>query len=145
MADQRNLCWCHSLAYRRKVSGHFTSKYNAVRLINNVCDYSAAEHVSAVTFAMKNKMNLSINIAISSSLQIGLFVTPVLVIAGWIFGQPMTLFFENFETVILFASVLIVNYLIQDGVSNWLEGTLLLVCYPLLFYIHITHTNVVLS
>lgn len=102
-----------------------------MRLINNVCDYSAAEHVSAVTFAMKNKMNLSINIAISSSLQIGLFVTPVLVIAGWIFGQPMTLFFENFETVILFASVLIVNYLIQDGVSNWLEGTLLLVWYTL--------------
>lgn len=102
--------------------------------------YSAAEHVSAVTFAMKNKMNLSINIAISSSLQIGLFVTPVLVIAGWIFGQPMTLFFENFETVILFASVLIVNYLIQDGVSNWLEGTLLLVLYSFTFCILlITH------
>ena len=98
-----------------------------MKLISFYLHYSAAEHVSAVTFAMKNKMNLSINIAISSSLQIGLFVTPVLVIAGWIFGQPMTLFFENFETVILFASVLIVNYLIQDGVSNWLEGTLLLV------------------
>lgn len=76
---------------------------------------------------MKNKMNLSINIAISSSLQIGLFVTPVLVIAGWITGQPMSLFFEDFETCILFASVLIVNYLIQDGRSNWLEGALLLV------------------
>lgn len=112
-----------------------------MRLINNVCDYSAAEHVSAVTFAMKNKMNLSINIAISSSLQIGLFVTPVLVIAGWIFGQPMTLFFENFETVILFASVLIVNYLIQDGVSNWLEGTLLLVGYPLVSFIFIFLTQ----
>ncbi|CDH49979.1 calcium proton exchanger [Lichtheimia corymbifera JMRC:FSU:9682] len=100
---------------------------------------NAAEHVSAVTFAMKNKMNLSINIAISSSLQIGLFVTPVLVIAGWIFGQPMTLFFENFETVILFASVLIVNYLIQDGVSNWLEGTLLLASYTIIalaFWFH---------
>lgn len=88
---------------------------------------SAAEHVSSVTFALKNKMNLSINIAISSSLQIGLFVTPVLVIAGWIFDQPMSLFFEDFETVVLFSSVLIVNYLIQDGHSNWLEGALLLV------------------
>ncbi|KAG0193473.1 hypothetical protein DFQ28_005077 [Apophysomyces sp. BC1034] len=87
---------------------------------------NAAEHVSSVTFAMKNKMNLSIGIAISSSLQIGLFVTPVLVIAGWIIDQPMTLFFEDFETVVLFASVLIVNYLIQDGRSNWLEGILLL-------------------
>ncbi|KAL0138473.1 Sodium/calcium exchanger protein-domain-containing protein [Mucor lusitanicus] len=79
---------------------------------------NAAEHVSAVTFAMKDKMNLCIGIAISSSLQIGLLVTPVLVLAGWAINQPMTLFFEDFETVILFASVLIVNYLIQDGRSN---------------------------
>jgi Ca2+:H+ antiporter len=72
-------------------------------------------------------MNLCIGIAISSSLQIGLLVSPVLVLTGWAIGQPMTLFFEDFETVILFASVLIVNYLIQDGRSNWLEGVLLLV------------------
>ncbi|ORY97591.1 calcium/proton exchanger [Syncephalastrum racemosum] len=100
---------------------------------------NAAEHVSSVTFAMKNKMNLSINIAISSSLQIGLFVTPVLVIAGWITGQPMSLFFEDFETCILFASVLIVNYLIQDGRSNWLEGALLLASYTIIclaFWFH---------
>ncbi|CDS04987.1 hypothetical protein LRAMOSA07517 [Lichtheimia ramosa] len=100
---------------------------------------NAAEHVSSVTFAMKNKMNLSINIAISSSLQIGLFVTPVLVIAGWIFDQPMTLFFEDFETVVLFASVFVVNYLIQDGRSNWLEGVLLLASYTIIslaFWFH---------
>ena len=87
---------------------------------------------------MKNKMNLCIGVALSSSLQIGLLVTPVLVISGWIIGQPMTLFFEDFETVILFASVLIVNYLIQDARSNWLEGALLLVSYWLSFiYIYI--------
>ncbi|KAI9313406.1 Sodium/calcium exchanger protein-domain-containing protein [Dichotomocladium elegans] len=100
---------------------------------------NAAEHVSAVTFAMKNKMNLAIGIALSSSLQIGLLVTPVLVIAGWIFDKPMTLFFENFETVVLFASVLIVNYLIQDSRSNWLEGALLLCAYAIIaiaFYYH---------
>ncbi|KAL1928302.1 hypothetical protein VTP01DRAFT_3218 [Rhizomucor pusillus] len=100
---------------------------------------NAAEHVSSVTFALKNKMNLSINIAISSSLQIGLFVTPVLVIAGWIFDQPMSLFFEDFETVVLFSSVLIVNYLIQDGHSNWLEGALLLASYTIIslaFWFH---------
>ena len=72
-------------------------------------------------------MNLCIGIAVSSSLQIGLLVSPVLVLTGWAIGQPMTLFFEDFETIILFASVLIVNYLIQDGRSNWLEGVLLLV------------------
>ncbi|CAO3630327.1 unnamed protein product [Cunninghamella blakesleeana] len=102
---------------------------------------NAAEHVSAVTFAMKNKMNLCIGIAVSSSLQIGLLVTPVLVIAGWIIGEPMTLFFENFETVVLFSSVLIVNYLINDGRSNWLEGVLLLAVYvivALAFYVHPT-------
>ncbi|KAG1061171.1 hypothetical protein G6F42_027750 [Rhizopus arrhizus] len=100
---------------------------------------SAAEHVSAVTFAMKDKMNLCIGIAISSSLQIGLLVTPVLVLAGWAINQPMTLFFEDFETVILFASVLIVNYLIQDGRSNWLEGILLLSSYVIIamaFYLY---------
>jgi Ca2+:H+ antiporter len=78
---------------------------------------------------MKDKMNLCIGIAVSSSLQIGLLVTPALVLAGWAIDQPMSLFFEDFETVILFASVLIVNYLIQDGRSNWLEGVLLLVKY----------------
>lgn len=107
-------------------------------------DISAAEHVSAVTFAMKNKMNLSVGIAVSSSLQIGLLVTPALVIAGWIIGQPMTLFFDDFETVILFSSVLIVNYLIQDGRSNWLEGVLLLSSYAIValaFYCHPTGTN----
>ncbi|KAK4516619.1 uncharacterized protein ATC70_011594 [Mucor velutinosus] len=100
---------------------------------------NAAEHVSAVTFAMKDKMNLCIGIAISSSLQIGLLVTPVLVLAGWAINQPMTLFFEDFETVILFASVLIVNYLIQDGRSNWLEGILLLSSYVIIamaFYLY---------
>ncbi|KAL9540838.1 hypothetical protein MBANPS3_009469 [Mucor bainieri] len=100
---------------------------------------NAAEHVSAVTFAIKDKMNLCIGIAISSSLQIGLLVTPVLVLAGWAINQPMTLFFEDFETVILFASVLIVNYLIQDGRSNWLEGILLLSSYVIIamaFYLY---------
>ncbi|KAL4213013.1 putative Calcium/proton exchanger [Rhizopus microsporus] len=100
---------------------------------------NAAEHVSSVTFAIKDKMNLCIGIAISSSLQIGLLVTPVLVLTGWVIGQPMSLFFENFETVVLFTSVLIVNYLIQDGRSNWLEGALLLSSYAIIglaFYFH---------
>ncbi|ORY96892.1 Sodium/calcium exchanger protein-domain-containing protein [Syncephalastrum racemosum] len=102
---------------------------------------NAAEHLSSVTFAVKNKMNLSVGIALSSSLQIGLLVTPVLVLVGWAIDQPMTLYFENFETVVLFASVLIVNYLIQDARSNWLEGALLLSAYAIIavaFYFHPT-------
>jgi Ca2+:H+ antiporter len=90
---------------------------------------NAAEHLTAVTTAMKNKMDLAIGVALGSSMQIALLVTPVLVIVGWILGQPMTLLFNGFETVVLFVSVLITNYLIMDGKSHWLEGTMLLGSY----------------
>ncbi|KAF9144735.1 hypothetical protein BGX30_011622 [Mortierella sp. GBA39] len=93
---------------------------------------NAAEHVTAVTVAMKNKMDLAIGVAIGSSMQIALFVTPLMVIIGWFIGQPMTLFFNTFETCIMFVSVLIVNYLIQDGESNWLEGVQLLSTYVII-------------
>jgi Ca2+:H+ antiporter len=87
---------------------------------------NAAEHVTACVVAYKNKMDLAINVAIGSSLQIALFVTPALVILGWIMNKDMTLHFETFETVVFFVSVLVVNYLIQDGKSNYLEGALCL-------------------
>ena len=73
---------------------------------------NAAEHVTAVVVSMKNKMDLAIGVAIGSSMQIALLVTPFLVILGWIIDQPMTLHFEAFETVVFFLSVLITNYLI---------------------------------
>lgn len=85
---------------------------------------NAAEHVTAVIVAYKDKMDLAINVAIGSSMQIALFVTPFMVILGWIIGQPMTLHFQTFETVVFFLSVLVVNYLIQDGKSNYLEGAM---------------------
>lgn len=87
---------------------------------------NAAEHVTAVVVALKGKMNLAINVAIGSSMQIALFVTPFLVILGWIMHVPMTLHFQGFETVVFFLSVLVVNYLIQDGKSNYLEGCMCL-------------------
>eukprot|EP00475_Leptophrys_vorax_P004916 TRINITY_DN1294_c0_g1_i1.p1 TRINITY_DN1294_c0_g1~~TRINITY_DN1294_c0_g1_i1.p1 ORF type:complete len:400 (+),score=97.17 TRINITY_DN1294_c0_g1_i1:85-1284(+) len=87
---------------------------------------NAAEHVTAVTVAMKNKMNLAIGVAIGSSLQIALLVTPLLVVIGWIINVEMTLYFNIFETTIMFVSVLVTNYLIQDGKSTWLEGVMLL-------------------
>jgi len=87
---------------------------------------NAAEHVTAVIVASKGKMDLAINVAIGSSIQIALFVTPFLVILGWIINKDMTLRFETFETVVFFLSVLVVNYLIQDGKSNYLEGAMCL-------------------
>ena len=73
---------------------------------------NAAEHVTAVVVAMKDKMDLAIGVAIGSSMQIALLVTPFLVILGWIMGQKMTLHFETFETVVFFLSVLITSYVI---------------------------------
>ena len=87
---------------------------------------NAAEHVTAVVVAYKGKMDLAINVAIGSSMQIALFVTPFLVILGWIMDKAMTLHFQGFETVVFFLSVLVVNYLIQDGKSNYLEGAMCL-------------------
>jgi Ca2+:H+ antiporter len=70
---------------------------------------NAAEHVTAVVVSMKNKMDLAIGVAIGSSMQIALLVTPFLVILGWIMDKDMTLHFETFETVVFFLSVLVVN------------------------------------
>jgi Ca2+:H+ antiporter len=100
---------------------------------------NAAEHVTAVIVAYKNKMDLAVNVAIGSSLQIALFVTPFMVIIGWIINKPMTLHFEGFETVIFFLSVLVVNYLIQDGRSNYLEGAMCIGTYFIIavaFYVY---------
>ncbi|MGH1393949.1 MAG: calcium/proton exchanger [Trichormus sp.] len=100
---------------------------------------NAAEHATAVTVAMKDKMDLSLSVAVGSSMQIALFVAPVLVIAGWILGQPMDLDFQPFELVAVVVSVLIANSISSDGKSNWLEGTLLLAAYTVLgfaFYFH---------
>ena len=90
---------------------------------------NAAEHVTAVVVAMKDKMDLAIGVAIGSSMQIALLVTPFLVILGWIIGQEMTLRFETFETVVFFLAVLVTNYLISDGKSNYLEGAMLVGMY----------------
>jgi len=90
---------------------------------------NAAEHVTAVTVAAKNKMDLAINIALGSSIQIALFVTPLMVILGWIIHKDMSLYFSLFETVSLFASAFIVSFLMIDGRSNYLEGALLIAAY----------------
>lgn len=93
---------------------------------------NAAEHVTAVMVAMKNKMDLAIGVAVGSSIQIALFLTPLMVILGWIINKPMTLYFTLFETVCLFVSAFIINFLILDGRSNYLEGALLCSTYVII-------------
>jgi len=100
---------------------------------------NAAEHATAVTVAMKDKMDLSVAVAVGSSMQIALFVAPVLVIAGYIIGEPMDLNFNPFELVSVTVAVLIANSISSDGESNWLEGSLLLATYAvvaLAFFFH---------
>ncbi|CAL5874993.1 uncharacterized protein PFLUO_LOCUS9296 [Penicillium psychrofluorescens] len=91
---------------------------------------NAAEHATAVTVACKDKMDLAIGVAVGSSMQIALLVLPLVVVLGWILGkEAMTLQFDAFQVVLLFVSVLLVNYLISDGKSHWLEGVLLMTMY----------------
>lgn len=90
---------------------------------------NAAEHATAIIVAMKDKMDLAIGVAVGLSLQIAIFVTPFMVIIGWIIDVPMSLYFSTFETAILFVSVFISNLVILDGESNWLEGAMLLSTY----------------
>lgn len=93
---------------------------------------NAAEHSTAILVALKNKMDLALNIAIGSSMQIALFVAPVLVLASYLFGRPMDLIFTPLEVVTISVSVLIVALIAQDGESNWMEGVLLLAVYAIL-------------
>ena len=93
---------------------------------------NAAEHSTAVLVAMKNKMDLALNIAIGSSMQIALFVAPVLVFLSYLFGPPMNLLFTPLEVVAVAVAVATVALIAQDGESNWMEGVLLLAVYVIL-------------
>jgi Ca2+:H+ antiporter len=99
-----------------------------VAIVGNV-----AEHWVAVLVAVKNKMDLAVNIAIGSSAQIALFVAPALVLASFVFGPgPMPLVFNGFELAAAIVAVMIANYVTQDGESNWFEGFQLLSVYAIL-------------
>ncbi len=97
------------------------------------------EYIAVISFARKNKMDLAVSVAMGSSLQIALFVAPVLVLVGQLMGQPMNLEFEPFELMAVAMAVVVTNSISTDGRSNWLEGMLLLVTYGVVaaaFYFH---------
>jgi Ca2+:H+ antiporter len=98
-------------------TGHISTTFVGLILLPIVGN--AAEHATAVTVAIKDKMDLAIGVAVGSSMQIALLVFPLIVILGWILGKDcMTLYFDTFQIATLFVSVLLVNYLIQDGKSR---------------------------
>ena len=91
---------------------------------------NAAEHWVAVLVAMKDKMDLAVNIAIGSSAQIALFVAPVLVLLSFVVGpNPLALVFNGYEIAALLFAVLIANFTTQEGESNWFEGLQLVALY----------------
>lgn len=98
-----------------------------VPLIGNI-----SEHAVAVQAARQNQMDLSLSIALGSSLQIALFVTPMLVFISLLIGSPLTLEFNNLELIALTAASFISALVSLDGESNWLEGGMLLVVYGIL-------------
>ncbi|KAI5010390.1 hypothetical protein ZWY2020_012527 [Hordeum vulgare] len=101
---------------------------------------NAAEHASAIMFAMKDKLDITIGVAIGSSTQISMFVIPFCVVVGWMMGQKMDLNFQLFETATLFITVLVVAFMLQDGVANYLKGLMLVLCYLIVaasFFVHV--------
>ncbi|KAG9232865.1 Sodium/calcium exchanger protein-domain-containing protein [Amylocarpus encephaloides] len=91
---------------------------------------NSAEHATSVTVACKDKMDLAIGVCVGSSMQVSLFLIPLLVVIGWIMGKPdMNLSFDGFQVTVMFVAVLLANYLLVDGKSLWIEGMILMCLY----------------
>ncbi|XXG39624.1 hypothetical protein AAC387_Pa01g0538 [Persea americana] len=110
---------------------------------------NAAEHAGAIIFAFKNKLDISLGVALGSATQISMFVVPLSVIVAWIMGVNMNLDFNLLETGSLFVAVLVTAFTLQDGTSHYLKGLVLLLCYIVIgaaFFVLRTpplqHTNV---
>jgi Ca2+:H+ antiporter len=94
---------------------------------------NAAEHWVAIYFAARDKMDLSVNIAIGSSAQIALFVAPVLVLLSFVVGDhPMALVFNGYELVAVLLAILVANFVVNEGESTWFEGLQMLALYALM-------------
>ncbi|KAJ0935978.1 putative calcium/proton exchanger, sodium/calcium exchanger membrane region [Helianthus annuus] len=106
---------------------------------------NAAEHASAIMFAVKDKLDISLGVAIGSSTQISMFVMPICVVVGWMIERPLDLDFEPFETATLFMTVLVVAFILQEGTSNYFKGLMLLFCYMIVaasFYVHVDPASI---
>jgi len=93
---------------------------------------NAAENSSAILMAMRNRMDLALNIAIGSSIQVALLIAPLLVLLGMAFHQPMDLAFTTMEVASIALAVLVTSSVIRDAETNWLEGALLILAYSVL-------------
>lgn len=100
---------------------------------------NAAEHTSAITMAIKNKMDLAAQISIGSATQIVMFVMPALILVSLFFPTQMSLVFNMFELIVIVLSVMIANLIVEDGETNWFEGLQLILAYVIIgvaFFLH---------
>lgn len=98
-----------------------------IAIITNI-----AEKASAIKFALENKLDIALEIGMSSAIQIALFVVPLLLFLSQVFGFGFTLVFSLFEVVSILLAVMIINHLAADGVCNWLEGVQLMSVYAII-------------
>ncbi|KAL1680854.1 Sodium/calcium exchanger protein-domain-containing protein [Schizophyllum commune] len=95
---------------------------------------NAAEHVTAVFVAYRNKVDLALAVSVGSCIQIALFVIPLLVLIGWMADKPLSLLFDPLEVVTLFLSVLLVRFATEDGRTHYMSGILLFGTYVLIAF-----------
>ncbi|EOY33726.1 Vacuolar cation/proton exchanger 3 isoform 1 [Theobroma cacao] len=100
---------------------------------------NAAEHAGAIIFAFKNKLDISLGVAMGSATQISMFAVPLCVVVGWIMGIQMDLDFSLLETGCLALTIIVVAFTLQDGTSHYMKGTVLCLCYTAIaacFFVH---------
>ncbi|XP_022734048.1 vacuolar cation/proton exchanger 5-like [Durio zibethinus] len=102
---------------------------------------NTAAVTTSVMFAMKNKLDVSLGVAIGSSTQISMFLIPFCVVIGWIIGRPVDLNFQLFETATLFMTVLFVAFMLQEGTANYFKGLMLLFCYQIVAASYFVHED----
>ncbi|KAL5513149.1 hypothetical protein ACEPAH_3547 [Sanghuangporus vaninii] len=90
---------------------------------------NAAEHTTAVVVASKGKFDLALQVAVGSCIQIALFVVPILVLAAWGAGKPLSLVFDSLQTLCLFFAVILVKFSVEDGRTHWMSGVILVAVY----------------
>ncbi|KAJ2157161.1 hypothetical protein GGF46_004705 [Coemansia sp. RSA 552] len=112
-----------------ELTTHYAISHTFVGMILLPIASGIAEHAMSVTVAMRDQMDLCITVAVGASMQMTLLVLPLLILIAWVMHRPLTLFFDDFETTTMLISVLVINYLIMNGRSNWLKGTMLLSSY----------------
>eukprot|EP00775_Hariotina_reticulata_P012174 gene12173-12311_t len=98
---------------------------------------NACEHITAVVVAVKNKMDLSLGVAVGSSIQIAVFAIPFVVLVGWAIGRPFSLDFDPFAVLVLMLSVIHANFVTSDARSHWLSGVVLVAAYVVIAVVYL--------